>query len=76
MRVIVDQDRCCGAGQCVLSVPSVFDQDERTGIVVLLTEVPPADLDPDVLAAVDLCPGQAIRAEASAETPDQRGAIP
>jgi ferredoxin len=76
MRVIVDQDRCCGAGQCVLAVPSVFDQDERTGIVVLLTEIPPADLESDVRAAVDLCPGQAIRTEGSLKAPDQRGATP
>ena len=43
MRVEVDADRCCAAGQCVLTAPEVFDQDEDTGVVVLLDASPPAE---------------------------------
>jgi ferredoxin len=60
MRVSVDQERCCGAGQCVLSAPDVFDQDEDTGIVVLLNATPPPERLADIHRAVDVCPAQAI----------------
>ena len=39
MRVIVDVSKCCGAGQCVLLAPKVFDQQE-SGVVILLDEAP------------------------------------
>ncbi|MDX6279873.1 MAG: 4Fe-4S single cluster domain of Ferredoxin, partial [Kribbellaceae bacterium] len=26
MKVVLDQDKCIGSGQCVLSSPDVFDQ--------------------------------------------------
>ncbi|MFE3760548.1 ferredoxin [Streptomyces sp. NPDC059104] len=28
MRISVDQDRCVGAGQCALTAPQVFTQDD------------------------------------------------
>ncbi|MET8749965.1 ferredoxin [Streptomyces sp. NPDC004667] len=28
MRISVDQDRCIGAGQCALTAPQVFTQDD------------------------------------------------
>ena len=28
MRVIVDKELCIGAGQCVVTAPDVFDQDD------------------------------------------------
>jgi ferredoxin len=65
MRVSVDQERCCGAGQCVLSAPDVFDQDEDTGIVLLLNATPPQERLADVQKAVDVCPAQAIALDAS-----------
>ena len=42
MRVAVDQDKCCGAGKCVLLAPEVFDQREDDGVVVLLDEALPS----------------------------------
>jgi ferredoxin len=63
MKVIVDQDRCIGSGQCVLLAPEVFDQREEDGIVVLLQENPPAELDADVAEAAHVCPGLAISVE-------------
>ncbi len=60
MRVTVDQDRCVGSGQCVLAAERVFDQRDEDGIVVLLDEAPPAELDADVRQAAEICPALAI----------------
>lgn len=59
VRISVDTERCVGAGQCVLSAPDVFDQDDH-GIVMVLEE--PAD-EPARDAARQagmVCPSQAI----------------
>jgi ferredoxin len=55
MKINVDRDACCGAGQCVLLAPAVFDQDEE-GIVVLLDERPAPEQDFAVQEAVSMCP--------------------
>ncbi|WP_371495873.1 ferredoxin [Kitasatospora sp. NBC_00374] len=60
MQVIIDQDRCCGSGQCVLTVPAVFDQGEEDGLVRLLQESPGPELAADVRLAAALCPGNVI----------------
>ena len=60
MRVSVDQEKCCGAGTCVLLAPDVFDQRDSDGIVVLLNETPPGELHDTVREAVSVCPGVAI----------------
>lgn len=62
MRVIVDVEKCCGAGQCVLLVPKVFDQRDD-GSVILLDPSPPKELDAAVREAACVCPGAAIRVE-------------
>ncbi len=63
MRVIIEEDKCCGAGQCVLAAPTVFDQREEDGIVVLLDETPPDDKLAEVKQAIRLCPALAIKVE-------------
>lgn len=63
MRVSADQDLCCGAGQCVMLAPEVFDQREEDGVVVLLDPEPPAGLRSDVENAVAMCPAGAITLE-------------
>ncbi|MDH6128106.1 ferredoxin [Kitasatospora sp. GP82] len=63
MRVTLDQDKCCGAGTCVLSAPDVFDQDDD-GIAILLDPTPPAHLAAGVRDAATRCPAAAIRLEA------------
>ena len=59
MRVRVDEVKCCGAGQCVLVAPRVFDQRDD-GIVVLLDEAPPEELHAAAREAASVCPGAAI----------------
>ncbi|HZQ78521.1 MAG TPA: ferredoxin [Acidimicrobiia bacterium] len=60
MRITVKVERCCGAGQCVLSAPDVFDQNDDDGRVVVLVAEPAADRHADVRQAVKLCPARAI----------------
>ncbi|GAA3097189.1 ferredoxin [Nonomuraea sp. NPDC049421] len=60
MKVTVDQDKCCGAGQCVLLAPDVFDQGEDDGIVLLLDAEPPEGLHAAVREAAAVCPAGAI----------------
>jgi ferredoxin len=62
-RVLVDKSKCCGAGQCVVFAPAVFDQQEDDGTVVLLDERPPGELMPAVRTACSRCPSRAIRVE-------------
>lgn len=61
--VTVDQDRCCGSGQCVLLLPEVFDQREQDGIVVLRDPAPEPALLALVREAVAVCPAGAITLE-------------
>ncbi|MDX3777386.1 ferredoxin [Streptomyces europaeiscabiei] len=56
MKVHVDETKCCGAGQCVLIAPEIFDQRDEDGIVVLLD--PPHH--PAVREAAAVCPAAAI----------------
>lgn len=63
MRIVTDTARCVGAGQCALTEPSVFDQSDEDGVVVLLTDHVDGDKLAKVREAVDLCPSQAISLE-------------
>lgn len=60
MKVTVDEDKCCGAGTCVMSAPDVFDQRDEDGIVVLLDSDPGAELHGAVREAAEMCPARAI----------------
>jgi ferredoxin len=60
MHVTVDQDRCCSSGQCVLTAPTVFDQSDDDGVVVLLQADPDPSLHAQLRTASALCPGGAI----------------
>ncbi|MER7014448.1 ferredoxin [Saccharopolyspora sp. NPDC000359] len=63
MKVTVDQEKCVGSGQCVLTAESVFDQRDEDGLVVLLNATPPAKLADDVRHAAEMCPAAAITVE-------------
>lgn len=60
MHVRVDRDRCVGSGNCVLTLPLVFDQDDEQGLVVLRRGDPPDEVADRVRRAADLCPAGAI----------------
>ncbi|MEV6979089.1 ferredoxin [Kitasatospora sp. NPDC093806] len=60
MQVSVDRDRCCSSGQCVMTAPEVFDQDDRDGLVRVLQAVVPSSWSADARLAAQLCPGGAI----------------
>jgi ferredoxin len=63
MRVKVDVDKCIAAGQCVRAAAAVFEQDDDTGLVVLLQENPPEELRVQVQNAARLCPAKVIIVE-------------
>ena len=44
MKITVDEAKCCGAGQCVLIAPEVFDQrdEEAAGLSVACESERPA----------------------------------
>jgi ferredoxin len=60
MRISVDLELCVGAGMCVRTAPSLFDQDPSDGTVILLTD---GDIEGDLETArlaVDVCPSGAL----------------
>ncbi|MEV5479691.1 MULTISPECIES: ferredoxin [Streptomyces] len=63
MRITIDEDKCVGAGQCVLAADEVFDQRDEDGIVVLLDPAPPHGLLARVEDAAARCPALAIEVE-------------
>ncbi|MDX3853399.1 ferredoxin [Streptomyces sp. AK02-01A] len=61
MQISIDIDKCCGAGQCVLAAPEVFDQRDEDGIVMLLDADPPAGQYENARQAAAVCPAAAIQ---------------
>ncbi|MEU1283766.1 ferredoxin [Kitasatospora sp. NPDC005856] len=64
MRIVVDRDACIGAGQCVLTEPRVFQQNDEDGMVEVRTDRPDTGTAENVRVAVSLCPGRALSIEA------------
>lgn len=60
MKVVVDQEKCIGSGQCVMLAPEVFDQRDEDGIVLLLESEPAAAQHDSVREAARVCPALAI----------------
>ena len=60
MRIDVDRAACISAGNCVMSAPEVFDQDDD-GIVELLADPVPDTEEDHARDAVRLCPASALR---------------
>jgi ferredoxin len=60
MHVTIHEEKCIGAGQCVLAAPRVFDQREDDGVVILLDENPAEAERGEVDEAAALCPAAVI----------------
>lgn len=60
MKVSVELDKFIGAGQCVFNAPEVFDQDDDSGIAVVLHESPAPELRAAARLAMQVCPAAAI----------------
>ncbi|MGW4070730.1 ferredoxin [Nocardia grenadensis] len=60
VELVVDRERCIGAGMCALLAPEVFDQDDADGRVLLLAPAPPAAHHPAAREAAHNCPAAAI----------------
>ncbi|GAA0584813.1 ferredoxin [Streptomyces crystallinus] len=59
MNISIDSDVCIGSGQCVLTAPGVFTQDDD-GFSELLPGRADGGGDPMVREAARACPVQAI----------------
>jgi ferredoxin len=59
MRLEKNHDRCIGAGQCVLTDPRIFDQDDH-GLVRVLIEQPQGADESAARKAVFICPAKAL----------------
>ncbi|MBT2385335.1 ferredoxin [Streptomyces sp. ISL-11] len=64
MRVSIDSDNCIGSGQCALTAPNVFTQDDD-GFGTVLPGREDGAGDPLVREAARACPVQAITVEES-----------
>jgi ferredoxin len=60
IRIVADTTRCAGAGQCVLTDPTTFDQDSTHGTVILLRDHLPDEALTTARQAQDLCPTRAL----------------
>ncbi|CAM2824379.1 ferredoxin [Streptomyces albus] len=60
MKLTIEEDKCVGAGQCVLVAPEVFDQRDEDGVAVLLTEEPAGPDREAAAEAARICPAAAI----------------
>ena len=60
VQIEIDEDRCCGAGMCVLAAPEVFGQRDEDGVVILLDPAPPEEQRAAVDDAIAQCPALAI----------------
>jgi ferredoxin len=65
MEITTDEDRCVGAGQCVLVAPDYFDQRDSDGVVVVLRDTVDENDERQVEEAANLCPGMAISLKSS-----------
>jgi ferredoxin len=60
MHIEADQEKCVGAGQCVMAAPDLFDQRESDGVVEVLVADPAGSQEPEAREAQLTCPAAAI----------------
>ncbi|CAN5255885.1 ferredoxin [soil metagenome] len=63
-RVTADRSACCGYGTCVAICPEIYQLEG--GLVVLTTDIVPAELLERAIEGADSCPQSAIVIEAVA----------
>jgi len=63
MRIVANTEVCVGAGQCVLTEPTVFDQNDDDGTVIVLVEHPEGEQAEGARQAIGLCPSRALSRE-------------
>lgn len=63
MKLSIDQEKCVGAGQCVLTAPEIYDQRDEDGVAFLLVEEPEEHHREAVEESARVCPAGAIRVE-------------
>ncbi len=63
MQVSIDQDKCVGAGQCVLAAPEVYDQRDEDGVAFLLIDTPDEGQRTVIEESARVCPAAAISIE-------------
>jgi ferredoxin len=68
LRIVIDQDKCVGTGNCVYWAPETFDLDDEGQSKVL---EPPGDDEKRIRVAVEGCPMRAISVEVVDEVADQ-----
>jgi len=62
-KIILEIDRCIGAGQCVRAAPTVFAQNDDDALAYLLQEEVGSELRDAVDNAARWCPARAILIE-------------
>jgi ferredoxin len=62
MRVVVDEDKCCGFAACLSIAPDNFDMDSQN-VAFAITTAPGPDQYDAVRAAASACPTTAILIE-------------
>ncbi|MFI5528207.1 ferredoxin [Kitasatospora sp. NPDC051853] len=62
-RMVLDRDRCTGAGQCVRTDPGLFEQSEEDGLVLVLGTATDQERLASWRAATEVCPSRALRLE-------------
>lgn len=70
MRVEVDDSRCYAVGNCALYAPTVFDQNDDDGRVVLLDAMPPERVHAQVREAAARCPAAVVVLHENTSTHD------
>lgn len=60
MKIVIDRSKCVGAGLCVATDPTLFDQLDEDGLVVVLNDSPSPDQEDAAREAELICPARVI----------------
>jgi ferredoxin len=60
MKIVADTEKCVGSGQCVLTEPKLFDQNDNDSRVLILNDSPEDALAEKAKEAARVCPSRAL----------------